>query len=343
VTSIAPVAAPVGKDVADPILSLSDVSRHFSVATSSNPFKPRSLLKAVDDVSLEIGRGETLGLVGESGSGKSTLGRVAVRLDRPTSGTVEFDGEDISGLDGEPLRRVRRHMQVVFQDPLGSLNPRMKIGDIIGEPLRVFDGVRGSTLEDQVAELMRSVGLDPSRASARPRALSGGQRQRVGIARAISLNPKLILADEAVSALDVSVQAQITNLLVDLRDRLGLTYLFIAHGLPIVRQVAQRVGVMYLGRLMEIGSVDDIFEDPQHPYTRALMAASPVPDPTIRRERIVLRGEPPTPLDLPSGCRFRTRCPRAEEICALEAPPFVQLGNGHASECHFAGELGEVR
>ncbi|MBK5250835.1 MAG: ATP-binding cassette domain-containing protein [Actinomycetales bacterium] len=214
--------------------------------------------------------------------------------------------------------------------------------EFIGEPLRVFDGVRGSTLEDRVAELMRSVGLDPSRAEARPRALSGGQRQRVGIARAISLNPKLILADEAVSALDVSVQAQITNLLMDLRDRLGPTYLFISHGLPIVRQVAQRVGVMYLGRLMEIGNVDEVFENPQHPYTRALMAASPVPDPTMRRERVVLRGEPPTALNLPSGCRFRTRCPMAQEICALVAPPLIQLGNGHAAECHFAGHLGAV-
>lgn len=338
-TTSVPAETASRQDVADPILSLTHVSRHFKVATSSNPFRETSTLKAVDDVSLTIGRGETLGLVGESGSGKSTLGRLAVRLDEPTSGTIEFDGKDISRLHGEPLRRVRRHMQVVFQDPLGSLNPRMKIGDIIGEPLRVFDGLRGSTLEDRVAELMRSVGLDPSRASARPRALSGGQRQRVGIARAISLNPKLVLADEAVSALDVSVQAQITNLLVDLRDRMGLTYMFIAHGLPIVRQVAQRVGVMYLGGLMEVGVVDDIFEDPQHPYTRALMAASPVPDPTMRRQRVVLKGEPPTPLNIPSGCRFRTRCPRAEEICAAEAPPLIQLGNGHWSACHFAGQL----
>ena len=333
-------------EVEDPILAMTGVSKHFHVRTSSNPFRRPSLLKAVDDVTLTIGRGETLGLVGESGSGKSTLGRVAVRLTAPTSGSVEFDGLDISRLEGEQLRRIRRHMQVVFQDPMGSLNPRMSIGDIIGEPLRVFDGVRGSTLEDRVAELMRSVGLDPSRAEARPRALSGGQRQRVGIARAISLNPKLILADEAVSALDVSVQAQITNLLMDLRDRLGLTYLFISHGLPIVRQVAQRVGVMYLGRLMEIGNVDEVFENPQHPYTGALMAASPVPDPTMRRERVVLRGEPPTALNLPSGCRFRfrfrTRCPMAQEICALGAPPLIQLGNGHAAECHFAGHLGTV-
>ncbi|WP_210769365.1 ABC transporter ATP-binding protein [Occultella kanbiaonis] len=325
--------------VADPILTLDHVSKHYEVRSSSNPFVRPDLLRAVDDVSLTIGRGETFGLVGESGSGKSTLGRVAVRLSTPTSGSVEFDGLDISHLGGTNLRRVRRHMQVVFQDPLGSLNPRMDVGDIIGEPLRVFDKVRGSELDDRVADLMRAVGLDPSRAGARPRALSGGQRQRVGIARAISLNPKLILADEAVSALDVSVQAQISNLLVDLRESLGLTYLFIAHGLPIVRQVCQRVGVMYLGRLMEYGTIDDVFENPQHPYTRALMAASPIPDPTVRRERIVLHGEPPSPLELPSGCRFRTRCPMAQDVCADVAPPLVQLGNGHAAECHFAGQL----
>ncbi len=323
---------------AAPLLSLTGVSKHFGVRTTSNPFRAPSVLRAVDDVTLSLPRGKTLGLVGESGSGKSTLGRVAVRLASPTSGMVEFDGTDISGLEGEQLRLMRRHMQVVFQDPLGSLNPRMSIGSIIGEPMRVFDGVRGSTLDDRVAELMRSVGLDPARASARPRALSGGQRQRVGIARAISLNPQLVLADEAVSALDVSVQAQITNLLVDLQDRFGLTYLFIAHGLPIVRQVAQRVAVMYLGGLMEVGDVDQVFENPGHPYTRALMAASPTPDPAHRRERVVLRGEPPTALALPSGCRFRTRCPMAQDICAAEAPPVVQLDVGHAAACHFAGQ-----
>jgi len=335
VTALDTGPAPV---TAAPLLSLTGVSKHFGVRTTSNPFRAPSVLRAVDDVTLSLPRGKTLGLVGESGSGKSTLGRVAVRLASPTSGMVEFDGTDISGLEGEQLRLMRRHMQVVFQDPLGSLNPRMSIGSIIGEPMRVFDGVRGSTLDDRVAELMRSVGLDPARASARPRALSGGQRQRVGIARAISLNPQLVLADEAVSALDVSVQAQITNLLVDLQDRFGLTYLFIAHGLPIVRQVAQRVAVMYLGGLMEVGDVDQVFENPGHPYTRALMAASPTPDPAHRRERVVLRGEPPTALALPSGCRFRTRCPMAQDICAAEAPPVVQLDVGHAAACHFAGQ-----
>jgi oligopeptide/dipeptide ABC transporter ATP-binding protein len=321
-----------------PILQLTSLSKHFMVRTTANPLHRPSTLKAVDNVTLGIARGETFGLVGESGSGKSTLGRLAVRLATPTAGTVEFDGRDISHLQGEELRRVRRHMQVVFQDPLGSLNPRMKVGDIIGEPLRVFDGLRGSTLHDRVADLMRSVGLDPARAAARPRAISGGQRQRVGIARAIALNPQLILADEAVSALDVSVQAQIINLLVDLRDRLGLSYLFIAHGLPIVRQVARRVGVMYLGRLVEVADVDSLFDNAAHPYTRALLAASPVPDPTLRRERVILRGEPPTPLQLPSGCRFRTRCSIAQHICAEVAPPSVEVAPGHTAECHFPGQ-----
>lgn len=340
ITEETPIQPDLG--VEDPILTLTNLSKHFEVKTSSNPFDKPQILKAVDGVSMSISRGETFGLVGESGSGKSTLGRVAVRLANPTSGKVEFDGTDISEISGGQLRRARRDMQVVFQDPLGSLNPRMDVGDIIGEPLRVFENVRGSTLDDRVAELMKSVGLDPSRASARPRAMSGGQRQRVGIARAISLNPKLILADEAVSALDVSVQAQISNLLVDLRERLGLTYLFISHGLPIVRQIAQRVAVMYLGRLMEYGPIDDVFENPQHPYTWALMAASPIPDPSIQRKRMVLKGEPPTPLNMPSGCRFRTRCPIAQKICAEVAPPLVQLGNGHAAECHFPGKIAQV-
>lgn len=320
----------------DPILQLRSVSKHYPVRTDTNPFTRPQILRAVDDVSLDVGRGETFGLVGESGSGKSTLGRLAVRLTDPTSGTIAFNGRDVTAAAGPELRRARRHMQVVFQDPLGSLNPRMRVGDAIGEPLRVFDGLHGAALQERVAELLTAVGLDPSRAGARPRALSGGQRQRVGIARAIALNPSLVLADEAVSALDVSVQAQITNLLMELRERLGLTYLFIAHGLPIVRQVAQRVGVMYLGRIVENAPVEELFENPRHPYTRALLAASPVPDPARRRERMVLSGEPPTPLALPSGCRFRTRCPLAQDVCALDTPPVVVIAPGHTAECHFA-------
>lgn len=324
--------APVG---ARTLLSLTGVSKHFAVRTTTNPFAPKATLKAVDDVSLEIAEAETYALVGESGSGKSTLGQVALRLQEPTSGDIVFDGTEITHLSVARMRQLRSGLQVIFQDPLGSLNPRMRVAQIISEPLRVLGGLTGSELEDRTQELIKAVGLDPSRAAARPRSLSGGQRQRVGIARAIALNPKLILADEATSALDVSVQAQITNLLVDLREQLGLTYLFIGHGLPIVRQVSQRIGVMYMGRIVEDGPTDEIFAEPRHPYTRALIAASPVPMPG-RRERVRLVGEPPNPLALPSGCRFRTRCPMATELCANEAPPIVTISPGHTAECHYA-------
>lgn len=322
---------------ASPLLQLDEVTRHFAVRTSPNPLAKPKILRAVDDVSLRIMPAETFGLVGESGSGKSTLGRVALRLIEPTGGRIIFESQDITKMTPGSLRALRPEMQVVFQDPLGSLDPRMRVRQIVGEPLRVFRGMRGSTLDDRVEELLKAVGLDPSRGTARPRSLSGGQRQRVGIARAIALDPKLILADEAVSALDVSVQAQIINLLVELRDTLGLTYLFIGHGLPVVRQIAQRVGVMYMGRVVETGSIDEVFEDPQHPYTQALLAASPVPDPTLKRQRVVLRGEPPTALNLPSGCRFRARCPIAQDVCASEEPLPIEVSPDHTVECHFPG------
>ncbi len=320
----------------DALVSLRGVSKHYPVRGPGRGRTHRGVLRAVDDVSVDVRHGETLGVVGESGSGKSTLGRLAVRLIDPTSGSVRFDGQELTGLSAARLRPVRRHMQVVFQDPLGSLDPRMSIGQIVAEPLRVLDGVRGDPLTDRVSELLELVGLDPARAGSSPRALSGGQRQRVGIARAIAVNPRFILADEPVSALDVSVQAQITNLLVELQERLGLTYLFIGHGLPVVRQISQRVAVMYLGRVIEIGDVDAVFDTPMHPYTRALISVSPeasLDEP--RRERIVLRGEQPSPVDLPSGCRFRTRCPIAQEICAVVEPPRLDPGAAHSAECHF--------
>ncbi|GAA3666473.1 ABC transporter ATP-binding protein [Microbacterium marinilacus] len=319
----------------DALLSLSDVSKHYRVRLPGAR-RASGELRAVDGVSLEIQPSETFALVGESGSGKSTLGRVALRLTDPTAGTVRFEGRDMTSLHGAALRAVRPRMQAVFQDPLGSLNPRMTAGAIVAEPLSAIRGLRGSELDDRVDELFRAVGLDPSRRAARPRALSGGQRQRVSIARAIALEPRLVLADEAVSALDVSVQAQIANLFAELRERMGLAYLFIAHGLPIVRHVSQRVGVMYLGRIVETGDVDEVFEDPRHPYTRALIAASPVPDPRVARERVVLGGEPPSPLAPPSGCRFRTRCPIATDVCAHEAPPVVRLSPTRSVECHHA-------
>lgn len=314
-----------------PLLRLDGVSKTFAVRHG----RRARVVTAVDDVDLAVHAAETVALVGESGSGKSTLGRVALRLTEPSSGSIAFDGRDITRLRGAALRRLRPQMQVVFQDPLASLNPRMSAGQIVAEPLRALRGMRGSELDDRVEELFRSVGLNPARKAARPRALSGGQRQRVAIARAIALEPRLILADEAVSALDVSVQAQIVNLFAELRERLGLSYLFIAHGLPIVRHLAQRVGVVYLGRIVEIGPADEVFGDPRHPYTQALISASPVPDPAGARDRIVLAGDPPSPTDIPSGCRFRTRCPVAMPVCAVEAPPRVLAGAGHEVECHL--------
>lgn len=319
-----------------PVLEVNDLVKVFDIK-HANPFKAPDKLKAVDKATLRIMPGQTYALVGESGSGKSTLGRVAVRLDDPTEGSVIFDGQDISTMKAGELRRLRPDIQVVFQDPYGSLNPRMRIGDIIGEPLKVFKNMSGKALEDEVHRLMESVGLDPSRANARPRALSGGQRQRVGIARAISLKPKLILADEALSALDVSVQAQIANLMVKLQKELGISYLFIAHGLPIVRQMADQVGVMYLGRIVEQGPTDVVFNHPEHPYTKALMQASPVPDPSQKGKRVLLKGEIPSPMNPPSGCRFRTRCPLATDLCAAEAPPIHHNGD-HRVECHYPGK-----
>lgn len=319
-----------------PVLEVNDMVKVFDIK-HANPFKEPDKLRAVDRATLRIMPGQTYALVGESGSGKSTLGRVAVRLDHPTEGTITFDGDDISSADVGALRRLRPEMQVVFQDPYGSLNPRMRIGDIIGEPLKVFRGMRGKALDDEVRRLLESVGLDPSRAKARPRALSGGQRQRVGIARAIALKPKLILADEALSALDVSVQAQIANLMVELQQEMGISYLFIAHGLPIVRQMAHQVGVMYLGRIVEQGPVDVVFNNPSHPYTKALMQASPQPDPGQRGNRVLLTGEIPSPMNPPSGCRFRTRCPLATDLCAAEEPP-VHVEGDHRVECHYPGK-----
>nr|WP_269329943.1 ABC transporter ATP-binding protein [Kineosporia babensis] len=318
------------------MLTLTDVSKHFSIP-SPRALRPteRKVLRAVDGVSLSIAPGETFALVGESGSGKSTLGRIAVRLSEPTSGTVTFSGQDVTHYSGRQLRRLRPRMQVIFQDPLGALNPRMTAGKIVAEPLQAIGGLRGSALDDRVDELFRAVGLDPAQRLARPRTLSGGQRQRVGIARAIALNPDLILADEAVSALDVSVQAQIANLLDELRENLGIGYLFIAHGLPIVRQLAQRIGVMYLGRLVECGPADEVLRNPRHPYTRALIGASPVARRRARRERVVLAGDPPNPLSPPSGCRFRTRCPQAMDLCASQPPPTVEITPGYTAECHL--------
>ncbi|MBO0745065.1 MAG: dipeptide ABC transporter ATP-binding protein [Candidatus Dormibacteraeota bacterium] len=289
---------------------------------------------AVDGVDLDIMPGETLGLVGESGCGKSTLGRTLLRLIEPTAGTIEFEGRDLVRLNGGAMTRMRRDGQFIFQDPVGSLNPRMTVRDIIGEGL----GVHHIGNRDQrIKEILDKVGLRPEAAGRYPHEFSGGQRQRIGIARALVLQPKLVIADEPVSALDVSIQAQVLNLLVDLKREFKLTYLFVAHNLAVVNYISDRIAVMYLGKVVEVANARELYARPQHPYTQALLSAIPEPVPGMRRERIVLQGDVPSPINPPSGCRFRTRCPLAQEICAREEPPLKPSLEGHLAACHFAG------
>jgi peptide/nickel transport system ATP-binding protein len=294
-------------------------------------------VKAVTNVSLDLLEGETLGLVGESGCGKSTTGRAIMQLPRPTSGRVLFQGTDLTTLKGEDLRRVRPEMQLIFQDPISSLNPRRRVGEIISEPLRIWGRGDAASQRALVDQVLSDVGLDPEIARPkRPHEFSGGQCQRISIARAIVLDPKVVICDEPVSALDVSVQAQILNLLEDMKSRYGLTLIFIAHDLAVVKNVSDRVAVMYLGKLCEVSPPDLLYAQPAHPYTAALLSAIPVPDPALdRAEGIALGGEPPSPVDPPSGCRFRTRCPRAETRCAVEEPQMRAIGDGHFVACHF--------
>lgn len=292
-------------------------------------------VKAVDGVSFGIKRGETFGLVGESGCGKTTTGRAVLRLIEPDSGEVQFDGSNLETLNRLELRRCRRDMQIIFQDPYASLNPRMPIGAIVGEPYAIHGLASGSEREHRVAELLKTVGLDPSVAVRYPHEFSGGQRQRVGIARALAMKPKLIVADEPVSALDVSIQAQVINLLADLQDQFGLTYLFISHGIPVIEHISNRIGVMYLGKLVEVGTSSQICMNPLHPYTKALLSAVPVPEPGRKQERIILHGDVPTPINPPSGCRFHTRCPLVEERCRREEPALRQLSDGRLGACHL--------
>ena len=332
-----PTPAAVGE--ASPLLRVRDLKMHFPI--HSGLLKRRTgEVRAVDGISFDVAPGETLGLVGESGCGKSTAGRAILRLYDPTSGTITFEGNDITHLEGERLRATRPRMQMIFQDPQASLNPRMTVGAIVAEPLREHHSMKASERDAKVRDLLDQVGLNPDFVNRYPHEFSGGQRQRIGIARALALDPDFIVCDEPIAALDVSIQAQVVNLLEDLQRSHGLTYLFISHDLSMVRHIADRVAVMYLGKIMELAPREALFARPMHPYTQALLSAVPVPDPKVEatREHVVLTGDVPSPAAPPSGCVFRTRCPIARERCAREVPAFRELEPGHMAACHFAGE-----
>ncbi|HET9260123.1 MAG TPA: dipeptide ABC transporter ATP-binding protein [Acidimicrobiia bacterium] len=328
------VPEPKSKQV---LLSVRGLKKHFPIMKGVFRRQVGSV-RAVDGVTFDVYKGETLGLVGESGSGKSTTGRVILQLTPATEGEIEFEGVELTETHGDDLRKLRPKMQMIFQDPHASLNPRMTVSSIIGEPLTEHNKAKGEVRKERIEELLRLVGLEPKHANRYPHEFSGGQRQRIGIARAIALNPDFIVADEPIAALDVSIQAQVVNLLEDLQDKLELTYLFISHDLSMVRHIADRVAVMYLGKIMELADSDTLYADPKHPYTKALLSAVPVPDPKVeaQRKRVILEGDIPSPANPPPGCPFNTRCPEAQERCVLEVPEWRELGTGHWVACHFA-------
>lgn len=317
-----------------PIVEVRNVKKYFPVKSGILKRK-KDFVKAVDDISFSIYHGETFGIVGESGSGKSTLGRTILRLTEPTDGKILYDGEDISHIKQHDMRDYRRHMQMVFQDPFSSLNPRMRVGELIEEPMIIHRYGSSSTRKDRIRNLLEIVGLPDGAAEKFPHEFSGGQRQRIGIARSLAIQPKFIIADEPVSALDVSIQSQILNLISDLQEEFNLTYLFIAHDLSVVKHISDRVGVMYLGKMMELSDKRSLFNNPLHPYTQSLLSAVPIPDPHAKRERIILKGDIPSPVNPPSGCVFRTRCPMAFDRCAAEIPNMNNVEEGHYVACHL--------
>lgn len=343
VTDAAPTGPSTATDGSAPLLDVRDLKMYFPVKSSGLIRRTVGHVQAVDGISFQIESGGSLGLVGESGCGKSTTGRLVTRLHKPTDGSIHFEGRDIANLGARQLKPLRREIQMIFQDPYGSLNPRHTVGSIIGAPLEIHDVVPKKQVLSRVQELLEIVGLNPEHYNRYPHEFSGGQRQRIGIARALTLQPKLLVADEPVSALDVSIQAQVINLLQDIQREFNIGFLFVAHDLAVVRHFCPEIAVMYLGKIVEIGERDAIYQHANHPYTQALLSAAPdVKQAAIggRRERIQLQGDVPSPINPPSGCRFRTRCPFAQDICAAVEPPLMQIGRRHKVACHFAGEIG---